>query len=50
MAKQLLMTPKAINDRKRLEAKKNGTYQPRQLSQSKDNVRKREKYHRERHH
>lgn len=44
MAKQLLMTPKAINDRKRLEAKKNGTYQPRQLSQSKDNLRKRAKY------
>ncbi len=44
MAKQLLMTPKAIRDRKRLEAKKNGTYQPRQLSQSKDNVRKRAKY------
>lgn len=44
MTKQLLMTPKAIRDRKRLEAKKNGTWQPRKLSLSKDNVRKREVY------
>lgn len=45
MTKELLMTPKVISDRKRLEAKKNGTWQPRQLSQSKDNLRKREVYH-----
>lgn len=45
MTKELLMTPKAISDRKRLEAKKNGTWQPRQLSQSRDNLRKREIYH-----
>lgn len=44
MTKELIMTPKAISDRKRLEAKKNGTWQPRQLSQSRDNVRKREVY------
>lgn len=46
--KELSMTKKAVRDRKRIEAIKNGTWKPRQLSQSRDNVLKRERYRQKR--